>query len=134
MLNKIEKLKSLKLLFVEDEVDLLHIITDTLDKLGANYLLAKNGEEGLDVLKNNSDIDIIVTDINMPIMTGIEMLKEINKIQNYDHIDTVVMSAHTESDFIEKAKDLGVQNYLFKPFDFIKFIDLISSLHDKKNA
>ncbi|QKF81136.1 response regulator [Halarcobacter ebronensis] len=129
MHHKIEKLKKLKLLFVEDEVDLVEIITDTLRKLDVNFLSAKNGQEALDIIEENSDIDIIITDINMPIMNGLTMIQELRK-KGYNK-PIIIMSAHTESDYINKAKELGVDHYLLKPFDFIKFIDLITEMEIK---
>jgi YesN/AraC family two-component response regulator len=129
MQEKIEKLKKLKLLFVEDEADLVEIITDTLKKLDANFLSAKNGQEALELIEQNRDIDIIVTDINMPVMNGLKMIEELKK--RGFNIPVIIMSAHTETDFINKAKELGVDNYLLKPFDFIKFIDLITEMEIK---
>lgn len=129
MQEKIEKLKKLKLLFVEDEADLVEIITDTLKKLDANFLSAKNGQEALDLVEANHDIDIIITDINMPVMNGLVMIKELKR-RGYN-MPVIIMSAHTETDYINKAKELGVDNYLLKPFDFIKFIDLITDLEIK---
>lgn len=129
MQEKIEKLKKLKLLFVEDEEDLIEIISDTLQKLQANFLTVSNGEEALEVIEQNRDISVIVTDINMPIMNGLDMIEELKR-REID-IPIIIMSAHTEIDYINKAKELGVDNYLLKPFDFIKFIDLITSLELK---
>lgn len=126
MQEKIEKLRKLKLLFVEDEVDLVDIISDTLTKLQANFLVAKNGQEALDIIAQNDDISIIITDINMPVLNGLEMIKELNN--QGSKIPVIIMSAHTEMDYINKAKELGVDDYLLKPFDFIKFIDLIIDL------
>lgn len=122
--ENIEEIKKLKFLFVEDEKDLLDIITETLDKLGVKFLRASNGEEGLKVLEENGDIDVIVTDISMPVMNGLEMIKEIKSL--YPEKDIFVMTAHTETKYIEEVKSLGVKDYLLKPFDFIKFIELIS--------
>ncbi|MBU3015417.1 response regulator [Poseidonibacter lekithochrous] len=129
MHEKIEKLRSLKLLFVEDEEDLLSIISDALTKLEANFLTANNGIEALEILKNNPDIDAIVTDINMPLMNGLEMIENI--INQGINIPIIVMSAHTEIEYITKAKEYGVNEYLLKPFDFIKFIELITSMEIK---
>ena len=129
MQEKIKKLKELKLLFIEDEEDLIDIITDTLMKLDSNFLTAKNGEEALSLIEKNSDIDVIITDINMPIMNGITMIEKLIKKGN--KIPIIIMSAHTETDYIEKAKKLGIDNYLLKPFDFIKFIDLVTTLEIK---
>jgi YesN/AraC family two-component response regulator len=126
MQDKIAKLKKVKILFVEDEEDLTVIISETLMKLQANFVTASNGKEALDILKNNSDIDLVVTDINMPIMNGLEFISEAKKT-GID-LPFVVMSAHTEPEYIKGAKDLGVTNYLLKPFDFIKFINLVADL------
>ena len=124
MQEKIAKLKELKLLFVEDEEDLLQIIDDTLKKLNLNFLTAKNGEEALKVLEQNNDIDYVITDINMPVMNGLDMIKII-KEKKYE-VGVVIMSAHTETEYITKAEEYGVEDYLLKPFDFIKFIDLMT--------
>ncbi len=129
MQEKIAKLKELKLLFVEDEKDLLDIISDTLVKLQANFLTATNGEEALAVLEAHDDIDAIITDINMPVMNGLDMIKIIKEKQ--PDLTIIIMSAHTETEYIEKAEEYGVKDYLLKPFDFIKFIELITSKNIK---
>ena len=125
MLQKIEKLKKLKLLFVEDEADLLDILCSTLEKLNANFIIAKNGEEALEVLDKHDDIDIIITDINMPMMDGLELIKTVKQSKN---IPFIITSAHTEKEYIEKAKALGVDNYLLKPFDFVSFLEVVDTI------
>ena len=126
MQEKIAKLKEIKILFVEDEVDLITIISETLAKLGANFVTANNGEEGLQALKDNPDIQLVVTDINMPILNGIDMIKKIR--ENGSDIPCVIMSAHTEPEYLKSADELNVKDYILKPFDFIKFINLIGEL------
>ncbi|RXJ86791.1 response regulator [Arcobacter sp. CECT 8985] len=128
---KIEELKKIKLLFVEDEYDLIKIISDTLTKLEANFLTAQNGKEALDLIDKNDDIDIVITDINMPIINGLEMIEKIRETN--PTLPIIIMTAHTESEYRQKAKMYGVENYLLKPFDFIKFIDLIYSMKLGKN-
>ena len=126
MQAKIAKLKEIKILFVEDEIDLITIISDTLSKLGANFITAQNGEEGLKALAENDDIQLVVTDINMPIMNGIEMIRNIRESGN--DIPCIIMSAHTEPEYIKSTEELNVKDYILKPFDFIKFINLIGDL------
>lgn len=125
MHEKIAKLRELTLLFVEDENDLIEIISDTLKKLESNFVTAKNGQEALDILSEKK-VDVVVTDINMPVMNGLDMIEIINKL--YPALPVIVMSAHTETEYIDKAKDLGVRSYLIKPFDFIKFIELVADM------
>jgi YesN/AraC family two-component response regulator len=126
MQTKIAKLKEIKILFVEDEVDLINIISDTLSKLGANFITANNGEEGFKTLQENPDIQLVVTDINMPILNGIEMIRKIRESGN--DIPCIIMSAHTEPEYLKSADELNVTDYILKPFDFIKFINLIGEL------
>lgn len=126
MQEKIAKLKTIKILFVEDETDLITIISDTLSKLGADFVTANNGQEGLEKLKDNPDIKLIVSDINMPVMNGIEMIKNIR--ESGSDIPCIIMSAHTEPEYLKSADELNVTDYILKPFDFIKFINLVSEL------
>ncbi|MEA2050762.1 MAG: response regulator [Campylobacterota bacterium] len=130
MQEKISKLKSIRILFVEDEEDLCNIISDTLTKLQANFQTANNGKIALDKFKEDDSFDLIVTDINMPIMNGLELIKSIRDLGS--DIPVVIMSAHTEPEYIKSAEELGVKNYLLKPFDFIKFINLVSELEFNK--
>ncbi len=129
MQEKIEQLRKLKLLFVEDEEELLNIICDALSKLEINYLTASNGVEALKVLDENPDIDALITDINMPHMNGLEMIKKLN--EEGKQLPTIIMSAHTEEEYIQRAKEYGVAEYLLKPFDFINFIDIIVNMKIK---
>jgi len=126
MQAKIAKLKTIKIMFVEDETDLITIISDTLSKLGADFVTANNGQEGLEKLKDNPDIKLIVSDINMPVMNGIEMIKNIR--ESGSDIPCIIMSAHTEPEYLKSADELNVTDYILKPFDFIKFINLVSEL------
>ncbi len=126
MQDKIAKLKKVKILFVEDEEDLITIISDTLTKLQANFQTATNGQIAFDKIQESNDFDLVVTDINMPIMSGLELIEKVQKT-NKD-LPFIIMSAHTEPEYIKKAEELGIDNYLLKPFDFIKFINLVAQL------
>jgi YesN/AraC family two-component response regulator len=129
MQQKIAKLQAVKILFVEDEADLVNIISETLKKLKANFETAENGKIALQKFKDIGDFDLIVTDINMPVMNGLELIKNIKEIK--PDMPVIIMSAHTEPEYIKSAEELGVENYLLKPFDFIKFINLISQMEFK---
>ena len=129
MQNKIAKLKTVKILFVEDEQDLVDIISNTLTKLQSNFETACNGAEALEKFKNGS-FDLLVTDINMPVMNGLDLIQKIKDLGS--DIPVIIMSAHTEPEYIKRAEDLGIENYLLKPFDFIKFINLVAELDFNK--
>ncbi|MEA3289997.1 MAG: response regulator [Campylobacterota bacterium] len=130
MQDKIAKLKSIKILFVEDEEDLCAIISDTLQKLQANFETANNGKVAFERFQEVNDFDLIVTDINMPVMNGLELIQAVRDTNS--DIPVIIMSAHTEPEYIKSAEELGVKNYLLKPFDFIKFINLVSEIDFNK--
>lgn len=122
MHDKIENLKKQKILFVEDEENLRQIISDTFTKIGVEFDTASNGLEGFEMIKNG-EYDLVVTDINMPLMNGLDMVEKVKNELHFD-IPVFIMSAHTCKEYTEKAQELGVQNYMMKPFDFINFINL----------
>ncbi|UTJ07068.1 response regulator [Arcobacter roscoffensis] len=132
MTDMIERLRELKILFVEDEADLMEIITDALDSLDVEYYSATNGVEALEIFHNNPNINIIATDISMPQMDGLELIKTLKKDKSFD-IPIVIMSAHSESEYITEAENLGInaKDYLQKPFDFMNFIKVISNMDIK---
>jgi YesN/AraC family two-component response regulator len=125
MLDKIEKLKKLTIIFVDDEIEIIEIISDTLKKLKVNFFVAYNGEEALRLINANK-IDLLVTDINMPIMDGIKLIEILR--DNHNQIDSIIMSAYTEKRYKDKSKDLNVKEYITKPFDFLEFLDVIDNL------
>ncbi len=90
-----------------------------------NVFAAENGQEGLDLYKENiNNIDLIVTDINMPKMNGITMCEKIRELNK--EIPIVVTSAHNDTSFLKKAIDVGVSTYAMKPIDLYQLIESIT--------
>ena len=119
-MNK-ELLKSISLLYVEDDNDIREFTAKALKSLVYNIILAVDGEDGLKKMKENLSINIVLTDINMPKMNGLEMCEEIRKY-NKD-IPIVITSAHRDSDFFKKAIEVGVTAYALKPIDLYQLIN-----------
>jgi YesN/AraC family two-component response regulator len=106
--------KPFTLLFVEDDPMLQINVEKTLGIFFDRVLIASNGQEGLDVFKKH-DIDIVLSDINMPIMNGIEMTKKIKEIKPNQPI--IMLSAHKEFDYIYKLLHIGINAYAIKDGD-----------------
>lgn len=120
MINK-EILTSIKVLYVEDEDDVRNFTAKTLTAIVKEVVLAANGQEGVEQFKQNPDIDLIITDINMPKLGGLEMCEEIQQM-NKD-IPIVITSAHNDPDFLKKAIDIGVDAYAMKPVDLYQLLE-----------
>ena len=105
-------------LIVDDSGTMRKIVTRCLRQAGLDFgeiLEAGDGREALQVLEGNK-VDIILSDINMPNMTGLEFLKEKATIDAIKDIPVVVISTETGSDIIDEAKSLGAVGCIKKPF------------------
>jgi len=117
----------IKLLIVEDDSIIRNIFERALSKYVPNIYTAKNGEEGLNKYLEIKP-DLILTDIKMPIMNGLDM---INEIREYDTgVRIIIMSAYGESRYFLNAIESGVKGFLTKP---IKNSDLIKTVSDQAN-
>ncbi|MFK7907835.1 MAG: response regulator, partial [Chitinophagales bacterium] len=109
-----------KILVVDDEPDLEILIRRKFRrKIRANemeLLFARNGLEALELLKEHPDVDLVVTDINMPEMDGMTLLNEINNLDII--VKSVVMSAYGDLDNIRIAMNRGAFDFITKPIDF----------------
>ncbi|MFA6740878.1 MAG: response regulator [Arcobacteraceae bacterium] len=126
-------LKNQRVLFVEDEELAREKLAKILSKLFKEVVLASNGLEGLEKYEKskitNEKIDLIISDINMPIMNGLEMLEKIREIDTV--IPLIFTTARSESDNLQKAIDLNVSNYIMKPIDTLILVKKITEVCEK---
>jgi YesN/AraC family two-component response regulator len=127
--NKVEYIKTLSILFVEDEDCIVDMLTKTFRALHIDFDSARNGQEALEQIKNK-DYDLIVTDVNMPIMNGFELIKNIRENLKLT-LPIYIMSAYAAIEYTNKATELGVEHYLKKPFDVINFINIVYENRDE---
>ncbi|MGE0051560.1 MAG: diguanylate cyclase [Arcobacter sp.] len=122
-MNK-EVLKDISVLYVEDENDVREFTSKLLSSLLKKVYTAKNGLEGLELFKENqNNIDLIISDINMPKMNGLDMCEQIRKINS--EMPLVITSAHNDTNFLKKAIEVGVNTYAMKPIDLYQLIESI---------
>ena len=115
--------KKLRLLYIEDDSDTRDITIMLLDMFFDNIVVAIDGEDGLRKFKEK-DVDLIITDIMMPKLNGLEMSKEIRKIDN--DIPIITISAHNENTFFINSIDIGINGYLLKPMDIDHLTNVLS--------
>lgn len=109
-----EILKDITVLYVEDDKDVNDALTRSLKRICKNVYSAYNGLEGIEAFsKHQNEIDIIVTDIKMPVLDGIGMIKKIRELDKTKPI--IITSAHGESRYLYEAIEEGVASYILKP-------------------
>ena len=102
----------IKLLLVENDTVIRTIYQQVLQKTASNILLARNGEEGFNIFQKEKP-DLILTDIRMPLVNGLDMIKKIR--QEDKSIRIIIISAYSESRYFTNAIELGVKGFLTKP-------------------
>lgn len=115
-----------KILCVDDELELREGLVEILQEEGYETEEAVNGRNALDVLKNEK-FNLVLCDINMPEMSGYELLREVR--ENHDELAKtpfVFLTALADDTHIELGLELGVEAYITKPIDFELLIEQIS--------
>ena len=129
----------MKILIVDDEIITIKMLKTLIDweKLGLELIgYANDGVQAYDILKNQK-VDIILSDIRMANMNGIELIKKVSNL--YEDVKFILMSAYADFEYAKEAMQLGCSNYILKPIDEIelektlrKVIEEIRGKEDKK--
>ena len=117
--------KDICLLYVEDNDEARENTLQILEDFFQNITVAKDGEEGLSIFKEGN-YDLVITDINMPKMDGIELTNHIREIAT--DIPILVLSAYNESNYFLDVIKAGIDGFLLKPIDIEQFIDLLKKI------
>ena len=126
--NLIKFGKTLKVLYVEDDDDTRFLTLLMLDYMFDDITVAVDGFDGLDKM-SDTKFDLIISDINMPNMDGIEML---NNIRRYDFKTPIIMlTAHDDKKYFLDTIDLGIDGYIIKPIDLEQLSSTMSKILKK---
>jgi two-component system chemotaxis response regulator CheY len=116
------------ILIVDDSLLMRTALKRTIDMVGietASITEASNGIEALEVLESNP-VDLILTDINMPEMNGIELIHCLKEKSEYANIPVIVITTESSTARIEDLQEEGIQDYLHKPFTPEEFRETIT--------
>lgn len=106
-----------RVLIVDDEKDFVEMLSLRLEESGEKVSAAYDGQECLDTLEKNADtIDVVILDIRMPGMEGIDVLQEIKK--RFPLIEVIMLTGHGTTESAVAGMKLGAYDYLLKPADF----------------
>lgn len=104
------------LLVIDDELHIGRIVRMQFERGPYRVSLAHDGASGLAFLAENPDVDGVLLDLNMPGMTGVEVLAEMRKHERYAHLVTIVLTAAGEIGQVERVRELGATAIVTKPF------------------
>jgi two-component system, chemotaxis family, chemotaxis protein CheY len=105
-----------KILLVDDSAIIQQMYRMTLSRYKCQLVTASNGKEGLEKLSRNADVNLMLVDINMPVMNGLEFIMKVNEGGTYGHIPIVIVSTEGRDEDTQRGLALGAKAYLKKPF------------------
>lgn len=105
-----------KIILIVDDVMVMRLMLRAkLEEGGFEVLEAEDGEKALTILEKEPDIRLIITDVTMPVMDGLEFISNLRNSVQYAAIPVIICTAKGEISVVRKAKQLGVQRFLVKP-------------------
>ena len=123
------KNKELTIMIVDDSPSVRQLTSNIVKNAGWTAIIAKDGLEALEILQEiGKPPDIILTDVEMPRMNGYDLLASMKQQENLKTIPVVMITSRSSHKHRQKGVDLGVSDYLAKPFDDKKLIDIIKNL------
>jgi len=118
-----EVLKDWNVLVIDDEVDSISLMVTLLEMHGAHVYTASNGREGLDIIQEQyTSLKFVVTDLQMPKMTGWQLLNELRADRRFDELPVVALTAHAMAGDRERAVAAGFEYFLTKPINAMTFV------------
>jgi len=124
----------LKKVMVVDDSELIHNMYRLILKKyrGCTLIKAMNGKEALDKLTVEEGVELILLDINMPIMNGLQFLETIKAMGMYTGIPIIIISTEGKEDDVLKGLNLGAKGYIVKPFKSIMLHNLIENIFKRE--
>jgi len=118
-----------RVLVIDDEIDFVETMVKRLQDRGLDAEAATGGQEGLELLEKNPP-DVVVLDVRMPKMSGIEVLKEIKKKKPLTEV--IMLTGHGSVEAGIQGLQLGAYNYVMKPVPFNELLSLIIQAYERK--
>ena len=119
-----------KVLLVDDEVEFVETFSERLKMRNIEILSAFSGKEALQILESNQDTEVVILDVKMPEMDGIETLAEIKK--RYPLAEVIMLSGHADVESAIEGMKQGAFDYLMKPCDMDQIIAKLNEAAAKK--
>jgi CheY-like chemotaxis protein len=118
-------LEGKKILIVDDDVRNVFALTSALENHGMEVLFAENGRDGIDVLTQNADVELVLMDIMMPEMDGYEAIQAVRKMRQFKRLPIIALTAKAMREDREKSIAAGASDYIAKPIEVDQLLSLM---------
>ncbi len=117
-----------KVLVVDDSALIHQMYKMVLMRYRCQIINALNGQEGLNKLEQNPDVGMMLVDINMPLMNGLEFIQKVKALGKYDNVPIVIVSTEGKEEDTQRGLALGATGYIKKPFQPSDLHNLIAKI------
>lgn len=104
------------ILIVDDSESIREVVSFTLENAGHKVYVAVDGQDALKFLDGNTKIDLIITDLHMPVMDGITLIKKVRANDNFKYIPILFLTTESQASKKMEAKEAGATGWIIKPF------------------
>lgn len=118
---------SKSVLVVDDSSSIRQMLAFTLQDAGFTVFQGSNGQEGLTALQNQK-VDLVITDLNMPIMDGITFIREARKLSTSKVTPILMLTTETQAEKKQEGRQAGASGWLIKPFSPAKLLEVIAKV------
>ena len=115
------------ILIVDDSASIRQVVSITLKGAGFEVIEATNGKEGIAKL-DGTKIHLIISDVNMPIMGGIDMVKEIKQLPKYKFTPVIMLTTEASEEMKQQGKAIGAKAWMVKPFKPEQMLQAVNML------
>jgi CheY-like chemotaxis protein len=114
-----------KVLIVDDDVRNVFALTSALEANGMEVLFAENGREGVELLRANGDVDLVLMDVMMPELDGYETTQAIRQLPEFERLPIIALTAKAMKGDRERSIAAGASDYIAKPVDVEQLLSLM---------
>jgi two-component system chemotaxis response regulator CheY len=116
------------ILIVDDSESIREVVGMALRSEGYNVIVGEDGQHGYELLIANNDVNLIISDLNMPRMDGITFLKEVRKLDRYKYLPILILTTESQEAKKIEAKNSGATGWIIKPFVKEKLLAVVKKV------
>ncbi|MBS0378602.1 MAG: response regulator [Proteobacteria bacterium] len=117
-----------RIMAVDDSATMRQMVGLTLQAAGHEVLTASDGDMALEVLRDSEPVDLVITDVNMPRMDGITLVRELRRLPQYRGVPLLVLTTEASSEKKHAGREAGATGWLVKPFNPEKLLSTIEKV------
>jgi len=117
-----------KILVVDDSAAIRQSITYVLQQGGFEVVEGSDGQDGLNIIQGLDSVDLVITDVNMPNMDGITLIKKIRELPKFKFVPIIVLTTESQGSKMNEGKEAGATGWIVKPFSADKLMGVVTKV------